>query len=400
VGGRSKEAAPVIGVTGTGGAGKSTLTDELIRRFLFDFDDIRIAVLSVDPTRSRTGGALLGDRIRMNAIYGPDAERVYMRSFATRQAHLATSRALLEAIELCRESEFDIIFVETAGIGQSDTEISDLANLSVYVMTQEFGAPTQLEKIGMLDVADFVVLNKFEKRGSEDALRDVRRQLQRNRGAWDSDPDEMPVHPTMASHFNDPGVTRLYVHILESLDRDFDFGRTSSVDPALLPDSEPTGAAIIPPRRQRYLSDVAETVQSYRRHVEDQIDGARQWGQVVGTLLQLQNRDDGGEQETTERLTHLADQVWLELDAASRQILDGWDERFASYSGESTAYTVRDREIRADLYRQSLAGTKVPRVALPRAVDPGERLRFEAGKDSTMFSAPISTPAALSPQRP
>src|SRR5690606_2203443 len=189
----SEREAPVRGTTGTGGAGKSTLTDELVRRFLNDFADLHIAVLSVDPTRRRTGGALLGDRIRMNAIFGDYADRVYMRSFATRQAHRATSRALQDAIAVCRAAGFDLVIVETAGIGQSDTEVADLVDLSLYVMTHDFGAPTQLEKIGMLDTADFVALNKFEKRGSEDALRDIRKQVQRNRAAFDQSPDAMPV---------------------------------------------------------------------------------------------------------------------------------------------------------------------------------------------------------------
>jgi methylmalonyl-CoA mutase len=207
-------AVPVVGITGTGGAGKSTLTDELVRRFLNDFDDLQIAILSVDPTRQRSGGALLGDRIRMNAIYGGASGRVYMRSFATRQAHRATSLALSESIQVCRAAGYDLILLETAGIGQSDTEITELTDLSVYVMTHDFGAPTQLEKIGMLDVADLVALNKFEKRGSRDALRDIRKQVQRNRLAWEVTPEEMPVYPTMASHFNDPGVTRLYLALL------------------------------------------------------------------------------------------------------------------------------------------------------------------------------------------
>jgi methylmalonyl-CoA mutase len=374
---RSSAEVPVLGVTGTGGAGKSTLTDELVRRFLFDFDDLRLAVLSVDPTRSRTGGALLGDRIRMNAIYGKEADRVYMRSFATRQAHRATSQALAETIDVCCAAGFDAIFLETAGIGQSDTEVSELADLSIYVMTQEFGAPTQLEKIGMLDVADFVVLNKFEKRGSEDALRDVRRQLQRNRGAWDEEPAAMPVFPTMASHFNDPGVTRLYLRILDRLNADFGFDRSSGIDPAGLPEAEPTNLAIIPPRRQRYLSDVVESCRSYRRHAADQVDSARRWGQIRGAADQLQAREESDEDIAAEdRLRELAERLWSNLDSHSRDVLAGWEERIAAYEGDSTTYTVRDREIRSQLFRMSLSGTRVPRVAVPRLSDPGDRLRF------------------------
>ena len=260
---------PVVGITGTGGAGKSTLTDELVRRFLNDFDDVHLAVLSVDPTRRKTGGALLGDRIRMNALYGEHADRVYMRSFATRQAHRATTQALREAIDVCRAAGFDLVIVETAGIGQSDTEIADLVDVSLYVMTADFGAPTQLEKIGMLDVADLVALNKFEKRGGEDALRDVRKQVQRNRAAFGQKPDQMPVFPTMAARFNDPGVSRLYLALLEEL-RAHGFDRTSTLyDAETLPEPNPADLALIPPKRQRYLAEIADTCRSYRAWAEE-----------------------------------------------------------------------------------------------------------------------------------
>src|SRR5690606_31031918 len=240
---------PVLGITGTGGAGKSTLTDELVRRLLNDFDDVHLAVLSVDPTRRSTGGALLGDRIRMNALYGEHAGRVYMRSFATRQAHRATTQALREAIDVCRAAGFDLVIVETAGIGQSDTEVAELVDVSLYVMTADFGAPTQLEKIGMLDVADLVALNKFEKRGSEDALRDIKKQVQRNRAAFSERPDAMPVYPTMAARFNDPGVSRLYLALLDRL-RPLGFERHSSLfDAEALPEPNPADLALIPPKR-------------------------------------------------------------------------------------------------------------------------------------------------------
>ncbi len=369
--------APVLGITGTGGAGKSTLTDELVRRFLNDFDDLSIAILSVDPTKRSTGGALLGDRIRMNAIYGENADRVYMRSFATRQAHRATSKALRESIDVCRAAGFDLILLETAGIGQSDTEIADLADVTLYVMTADYGAPTQLEKIGMLDVADFVALNKFEKRGSLDALRDVRKQVQRNRGLFDRAPEEMPVFPTMASHFDDPGVSRLYLALLDHLNDRFGFGRTSRVYAReQLPEVDPSELSIIPPKRQRYLGEIAETCRSYRAHAEQQVAYARKWGEAVGARKQVEAWAPEDREQLIERLDRMARHWWDKLDARSKHILEHWDELAEAYRQETFTYTVRGREITVPLFHESLSGTKVPRVALPRTQDPGERLRF------------------------
>ena len=369
--------APTLGVTGTGGAGKSTLTDELVRRFLNDFEDLHIALLSVDPTKRRTGGALLGDRIRMNAIYGPHADRVYMRSFATRRANRATSRALRESIDVCRAAGFDLILVETAGIGQSDTEVADLTDVSLYVMTQDFGAPTQLEKIGMLDVADFVALNKFEKRGSEDALRDVRKQVQRNRGLFDRSPEEMPVFPTMASHFDDPGVTRLYLALLDHLNETFDFGRVSRVyREEALPEVDPSELAVIPPRQQRYLGEIAERCRTYRAHAEAQVAFARKWGEAVGARRQVEAWAPEDRDALLDRLEAMARHWWNKLDARSKSILENWDALAEAYRQDTYTYKVRNREITVPLFHESLSGTKVPRVALPRTADPGERLRF------------------------
>ncbi len=378
-GGAAREDAYVatIGVTGTGGAGKSTLSDELVRRFLYDFDDVEIAVLSVDPTRSKTGGALLGDRIRMNAIYGRGAERVFMRSFATREANRATSRALKHAVEVCREAGFDLVVLETAGIGQSDVEIAELADVSLYVMTQEFGAPTQLEKIGMLDAADFVVINKFERRGSEDALRDVRKQVQRNRGLWEVSPEEMPVYPTMASHFNDAGVTRLYLDILRTLNDRFGFSRESRVfATAQIPEIDSAKMALIPPRRQRYLGEIADTCREYRRHAESQINIARRWGQARGALEQYSEWNPEDHELVESRLAEMVDHWWNRLDSRSKAILSDWDALAAQYRADTMSYTVRAKEIKTHLYQDSLSGTRVPRVALPRTEDPGERLRY------------------------
>ncbi|MEM8601247.1 MAG: methylmalonyl-CoA mutase family protein, partial [Bacteroidota bacterium] len=376
-------AAPVLGITGTGGAGKSTLTDELVRRFLTDFDDLHVAILSVDPTRRRTGGALLGDRIRLNSLYGDLARdgdgnaRVYMRSFATRQAHRATSQALRDAIGVCQAAGFDLVIVETAGIGQSDTEAVDLADLTLYVMTHDFGAPTQLEKIGMLDLADVVALNKFERRGSADALRAIKKQMQRNRAAFDRGPDAMPAFPTMAARFNDPGVTGLYLHLLGRLNDAHAFGRTSATYHAdTLPPMDPEALAILPPKRQRYLAEIADTCRTYHQHVEQQTTIARKWGEVVGARQQVEDWSPSDAAQLIARLDDMVEHWWSQLDARSRHLLEHWDENVERYRQDEFVYQVRGRDIRQPLTHTTLSGTKVPRVALPRYADAGDRLRF------------------------
>ena len=369
--------APTLGITGTGGAGKSTLTDELVRRFLSDFEGLHLAILSVDPTRRRTGGALLGDRIRMNALYGEDRDRVYMRSFATRQDHRATSQALCESLDVCRAAGFDLILLETAGIGQSDTEVTELADLAIYVMTQDFGAPTQLEKIGMLDAADYVVLNKFEKRGSKDALRDVRKQVQRNQMLFDQRPEEMPVFPTMASQFNDPGVTRLYLALLNRLKTDFGFTEgAGTYDEKDLPEEDPEQLTVIPPARQRYLGEVVETCHGYRTWVEGQVSCARKWGEASGARKQVDDWAPEDRDQLASRLDEMAQYWWSRLDGRCRNILENWDTLAEQYQQEHFTYTVRGKDITVPLYRESLSGTKIPRVALPPTEGPGEQLRF------------------------
>ena len=372
----SSPTAPVVGITGTGGAGKSTLTDELVRRFLNDFDDVQVAVLSVDPTRRRTGGALLGDRIRMNSLYGEHGDRVYMRSFATRQAHRATSQALREAVDVCRAAGFDLVVVETAGIGQSDTEVAELVDVSLYVMTSDFGAPTQLEKIGMLDAADLVALNKFEKRGAEDALRDVKKQVQRNRGDFATPPADMPVYPTMAAQFNDPGVSRLYLALLEQL-AEHGFTRESSLFAAdALPALDPSELAVVPPARQRYLAEIADACRDYRAWAEGQVETARRWGQATGARAQVEDWDPGDRDALAGRLDEMAAHWWGKLDSRSRSVLENWDALAEQYRGDELVYTVRGKDIRQPLTRETLSGTKVPRVAVPRSEDPGERLWY------------------------
>ncbi len=269
---------PVLGITGTGGAGKSSLTDELILRFLEDNPNLHLAVLSVDPSKRKTGGALLGDRIRMNAVSN---ERVYMRSFATRQANIALNPNVKTAIELMRLAGFDLIIVETAGIGQSDSEITSVADVSLYVMTPEFGAASQLEKIDMIDYADLIAINKFDKRGSLDALRDVRKQYQRSRQAWDAQPESMPVHGTIASQFNDAGVNALYsalisrFNALEHSEKKFHIGNRTIISQK---------KSIIPPDRNRYLAEITEESKRFERMVEEQSAIARSLFQVKGTM--------------------------------------------------------------------------------------------------------------------
>ncbi|MDE2730655.1 MAG: methylmalonyl-CoA mutase family protein [Bacteroidota bacterium] len=365
---------PVVGITGTGGSGKSTLTDELLNRILGDRSAIRVAVLSVDPTQRRTGGALLGDRIRMNSLYNASAKgHLFMRSLATRKARHAVSQALAGCISECAKAGFDLVIVETAGIGQSDTAITELADIALYVMTHDYGASTQLEKIGMLDMADFVVLNKFDHGGSRDALRAIRKQVQRNRQAWNDPLDAMPVYPTMASRFNDPGVTALFTDLMAIL-------RTRCDLPGVRAGHQPPGPGganpIIPARRQQYLGEIAETVRRYHAWTDQQVDYARKWGQVSGTMSQVArwNPPDAG--MLCGRLEAMKQYWWDHLDATSINILTHWDRRVTAYRRESYTYRVRDATLTVPLSIRSLAGISIPRVALPKAEDPAERLRF------------------------
>ncbi|MGB5080389.1 MAG: methylmalonyl-CoA mutase family protein, partial [Burkholderiales bacterium] len=364
-------AVPALGITGTGGSGKSSLTDELIRRFRLDQDDrLNIAVLAVDPSRRKSGGALLGDRIRMNAIEpGKSGARVFMRSLATRGAD-TVSPALADAIAACRVAGFDLIVVETSGIGQGDAAIVPLVDASLYVMTPEYGAASQLEKIDMLDFADFVAINKFDRRGAEDALRDVRKQVQRNRKLFVDPAERMPVHGTIASRFNDDGVTALYRAMLPRLAElglKLKPGRLSAV-----PLRESSRAnAIVPPARVRYLAEIAEGARAYHRRADGQARLARERQQLQESKRML--AQTGGAADALDAL--IADRN-ARLDESSRRLLETWPETLRIYAGDEYVQRVRERETRVGLTHTSLAGTKIPKVALPKFEDHGEILRW------------------------
>jgi len=355
---------PVVGVTGTGGAGKSTVTDELLSRFAAHLPDLRIAVLAIDPTRRRTGGALLGDRIRMNSLRH---EQLYMRSMATRRQNVSTSPVLADAVAFLRAAGFDLVIVETAGIGQSDSEIVDLVDLPVYVMTSEFGAASQLEKIDMLDLADLVVINKFDKQGAPDALRDVRKQWRRNRAAFDLAEDEVPVYPTIASQFADPGVTWVFVNLCAALAKGAGT-EAERWDPGLDPAvHEPRGNALIPGRRARYLAEIAEQGRGINAKVEELAEKASQAQHLYAAM-----KVDPG----NEVLTKAYEEARIALGPEALALLENWDARIEGITAESFSYEVRGREITGPNYRETLSHQQVPKIAPPPYKDWGERLRF------------------------
>ncbi len=364
---------PLIGITGTGGAGKSSLTDELIRRFLTEFKDINIAVISIDPSKVRTGGALLGDRIRMNSL---DPERVYMRSLATRASNRATSLSVKGAIEVCKTAGFDLVIVETSGIGQSDTEIVNISDIPLYVMTSEYGAATQLEKINMLDLADMVVLNKFEKKGSLDALRDVRKQIKRNRGEWDRKAEQMPVFPTIAAQFNDEGVNRLFKAMVDRINEYYSLNWETAIYTNPEPAEDIQSQAIIPGKRQRYLSEISESIRDYHAWTEEQADYAGKLEQVEGTMDQINRWDPEGKQAFDQKLQEMREHWLSKLDSRCKKILEGWDELYEEYRQDHVEVQVRDKTYKNEMFRESLSGLKIPRVALPKTKHKGEQLKF------------------------
>ncbi len=361
----------VLGITGTGGAGKSSMVDELVRRFLLDFEDKTIAIVSVDPSKRKTGGALLGDRIRMNAINNP---RVFMRSLATRQSNLALSKYVHAAVDVLKAARYDLIILETSGIGQSDTEIIDHSDLSLYIMTPEFGAATQLEKIDMLDFADVVAINKFDKRGALDALRDVRKQVQRNRNAWDKPVDAMPVFGCIASQFNDPGVNQLYRRVIDLLNEKCDAGLHSQFAAT---EEMSEKIYIIPPQRTRYLSEISENNRKYDQDVEQQVAIARKLWSLKNTIEMLQSSDDSRSPEDVlatlkKRYATLENQ----LDWRCKRMLEDHAEKKQRYAADEYVYLVRDKEVRVKTFTKSLSGTRIPRVVFPRYQDWGDILRW------------------------
>jgi methylmalonyl-CoA mutase len=364
---------PVIGITGTGGAGKSSLTDEVILRILHDLKDVQVAIISCDPSRRKTGGALLGDRIRMNAIGNP---RLYLRSLATRKSPTEIPEVLADAIAAVKAAGFNLIFAETAGIGQGDSSIIDLVDVSIYVMTSEFGAATQLEKIDMLDFADLVVVNKFEKRGSEDAVRDVRKQVQRNRKAFDRELTDMPVFGTIASKFNDDGVTALYHAILDTISSKTGLKfETRIARPQTKTSSSKT--IIIPPERTRYLSEIADTIRKYHQETEQQSQKLRSFWHLQETANRLSGDKLPG--ELGDLLSRLNDEIQKSesaLEPDTRRCINEWDEIQKTYTEDELVYHVRQREIRIPLYTESIAHSRIPKIALPRFQDPGERYRW------------------------
>jgi methylmalonyl-CoA mutase len=368
---------PILGITGTGGSGKSSLVDELIRRFLVDFEDKTLAIVSVDPSKRKTGGALLGDRIRMNSV---NNDRIYMRSLATRQSNLALSKHVADALSILKAAEFDLIILETSGIGQSDTEILDHSDVSLYVMTPEYGAATQLEKIDMLDFADLIALNKFDKRGALDALRDVKKQYKRNHQLWEAKDDELPVHGTIASQFNDPGMNGLYRSVMLKITKETKadlhttFGISSEMSEKIY---------IIPPNRTRYLSEISESNRAYDSRADQQAETADKLYSLAQSLLLM----GGADTLTGEALADDADELVKQLDErfeAIKKDLDphnwdtivGWKALKESYKADEFIFKVRDKEIKIPTHTDSLSHSKIPKIVTPKYRSWGDILRW------------------------
>ncbi len=361
---------PVLGITGTGGSGKSSLTDELMLRLLRDDADIRVAIISVDPTRRKSGGALLGDRIRMNSL---DSPRIYLRSLATRGSGMEISKALGDVVEVVKAAGYDLCIVETAGIGQGDAAVVDWVDAALYVMTSDFGAASQLEKIDMLDFADLVAINKFDRRGAEDALRDVRKQMQRNQGAWGVSPDKMPVYGTIASKFNDDGVTALYHALLEVLKEKAGLAVQSSMPRPRVKHSS-TRTVIVPAERSRYLAEIAESVRRYHKKTAEQAALIRRDWQLKEThdYLAGEWKQDPELNQALEKIRAKVHSIEEGFTEETHRLLASWPQLKKAYSGSEYVYQVRDREFRVPLTTRSLSGSEIPKICLPEWEDPSQ----------------------------
>ncbi len=361
---------PVLGITGTGGAGKSSLVDELVRRFLLDFPEKKIAIISVDPSKRKTGGALLGDRIRMNSISN---DRVYMRSLATRQSNLALSKYVQDAVDIVKAADFDMIILETSGIGQSDTEIIEHSDMSLYVMTPEYGAATQLEKIDMLDFADVIALNKFDKRGALDALRDVKKQYKRNHQLWDINDDDIPVFGTIASQFNDPGMNQLYRAVMATLSEKTGVEFNSNLKTSKEMSEK---VFIIPPARTRYLSEISETIRNYDKWTKDQAEVAQKLYGIKKSIEAVQSIEIADKDRLVKQLDEAYAEVELRLDGQNKKILENWKDKVQAYKNEFYVFKVRDKELKIKTHTESLSHLQIPKVSTPRYEAWGDLLKW------------------------
>ncbi len=367
---------PVLGITGTGGAGKSSVTDEIVRRYLHSFTDKTIAVISVDPSKKKTGGALLGDRIRMNAISNG---RAYMRSLATRDDNTALSAYVQDAIDICKNTGFDFIILESAGVGQSDASILDYCDVSLYVMTPEYGAASQLEKINMLDYADVVCINKFDKAGALDALHDVRKQYKRNHNLWNAKDEELPIVGTIAAQFNDAGINELFEKIVDTIEKKCTviFSNTPSLrSRESRAESTTTKSQIIPPKRVRYLSEITDSNRNYDAWVNEQTTIASKWYKITGTLHELENAPKKN-QEVIQSITEMKHHFENQLHAECKKLIDQWPSVVKKYTADFFEYQVRDKVIKQPLTVTSLSGSRIPKVVLPKYKDWGDILRWQ-----------------------
>ena len=362
----NQKKTPVIGITGTGGSGKSSLVDELVLRFLTTTKDKTIAIISVDPSKRKTGGALLGDRIRMNAI---NHERVYMRSLATRQANLAMSKYVSDAVNIIKAADYDLLILETSGIGQSDTEIVEHSDIAMYVMTPEFGAATQLEKIDMLDFADIIAINKFDKRGAEDALRDVRKQYARNHHIWEDNLEGLPIFGTIASQFNDTGVNRLFLNLISQIKEKSGIQFDEQIHLNALSDDK---LIVIPPARVRYLSEISETIRNYNQWCEQQAEVANQLF-AIDKSAQLTEK----ESDLKKGLQHLYEKTLLNLDPKNKVLIEQWDEKQKKYTEKIYTYTVRGKDIHIETFTESLSHSQIPKISLPKYNAWGDILKWQ-----------------------